>query len=66
MAHSGRSGHTRAHPESGRTASAALSELRLHVDTQFDRDVVDALHAAMPSAAALSELQLQELLGRGA
>jgi len=50
----------------GRPASAALSELRLHVDTQFDREVVDALHAAMPSAAALSELQLQELLGRGA
>jgi len=50
----------------GRPASAALSELRLHVDTQFDRAVLDALHAAMPSAAALSELQLQELLGRGA
>ena len=50
----------------GRPASAALAELRLHVDTQFDRDVVDALHAAMPSAAALSELQLQELLERGA
>jgi putative nucleotidyltransferase with HDIG domain len=50
----------------GRPASAALAELHLHAGTQFDGDVVAALHAAMPSAAALSDLQLQQMLGRGA
>ena len=50
----------------GRPASAALAELHLHSGTQFDGDVVAALHAAMPSAAALSDLQLQQMLGRGA
>jgi len=49
-----------------RPASVALAELRRHEGTQFDRAVVDALHAAMPSAAALSDLQLQELLEQGA
>jgi putative nucleotidyltransferase with HDIG domain len=49
-----------------RAAAIALAELRLHVGTQFDRDVVDALHAAMPSALTLSELQLQELVEHGA
>jgi putative nucleotidyltransferase with HDIG domain len=49
-----------------RPASLALAELHLHAGTQFDLDVVRALHAAMPSAAALSDVQLQEMVGRGA
>ena len=43
-----------------RPASLALAELRQHVGTQFDRAVVDALHAAIPSAAALSLFDMQE------
>jgi putative nucleotidyltransferase with HDIG domain len=49
-----------------RPASTALAELQLHAGTQFDSEVVAALHAVMPSASALSEFQLQELLIRGA
>ena len=43
----------------GQPASLALAELRLHVGTQFDCAVVDALHLAMPAAASLIELHLQ-------
>ena len=45
-----------------RPASLALAELRQHVGTQFDRTVVEALHAAVPSAGALSHFDLQELI----
>jgi putative nucleotidyltransferase with HDIG domain len=49
-----------------RACAAALTELQRCVGTEFDAAVVDALTAAMPSASALSEPELQELLGRGA
>jgi putative nucleotidyltransferase with HDIG domain len=49
-----------------RPAATALAELRRHAGTQFDRDVVDALHAAMPAAAELPELQLPEMPDQGA
>jgi putative nucleotidyltransferase with HDIG domain len=49
-----------------RAATVALAELQRFVGTEFDGAVVDALVAGVPSASALSEPQLQELLGRGA
>jgi putative nucleotidyltransferase with HDIG domain len=49
-----------------RPASLALAELQRHAGTQFDIEVVAAMHAAMPSSSSVSESRLQELLERGA